>query len=181
MRHLLFVFSLLTVALMGSCSESRENEASFDAESVKISSTISNQRILSMTQDSLGYIWFATYRGLNRYNGHEMQQYFCDDTPNGLPDNQVWNVYTDQRGRLWVATKSGVAYLTDKGDFRKIKVADATKLNKQFAENKKGDLFLLQTDKVLRYDSVAEFFESIGVPHLTFEKWYKRKILQPNY
>ena len=161
MRHLLFVFSLLTVALMGSCSESRENEASFDAESVKISSTISNQRILSMTQDSLGYIWFATYRGLNRYNGHEMQQYFCDDTPNGLPDNQVWNVYTDQRGRLWVATKSGVAYLTDKGDFRKIKVADATKLNKQFAENKKGDLFLLQTDKVLRYDSVAEFFETV--------------------
>lgn len=28
--------------------------------------------------------------------------------------------------------------------------------------------------------SVAEFFESNGVPYYTFEKWYKRKFQQPD-
>ena len=28
--------------------------------------------------------------------------------------------------------------------------------------------------------SVAEFFESNGIPYHTFEKWYKRKFQQPN-
>lgn len=162
MRHILSIFIFSLAIILGSCSnEAQDYESSIGADAIKTSGTLSNQRIQAITQDSLGYIWFGTYRGLNRFNGHEMQQYFCDDTPNGLPDNQVWDVFVDHHGRLWVATKSGVAYHTYEDDFKQIPVADATKLNKQFAENKKGDLFLLQTDKVLRYDSVAERFEAV--------------------
>lgn len=42
----------------------------------KTSSQVSNLNIKAFCQDSLGYMWIATPRGLNRYNGHELSNTF---------------------------------------------------------------------------------------------------------
>ena len=162
MTYWFFFLFFLSALTLGSCSnEVSDHELNAEDASLRSSGTLSNQRIMAMAQDSLGYVWLATYRGLNRYNGYEMQQYFCDDTPNGLPDNQVWDVFVDHLGRLWVATKSGVAYHTYEDDFHHVRVADASKLNQQLAENRKGDIFLLQPDKVLRFDPDNDGFMTV--------------------
>ncbi len=158
---MLFVFILCAFILSACTTEHLSERSDVLAPDLQIASTLSNQRISSITQDSLGYIWMGTYRGLNRYNGHEMQQFFCDDEPHSIPDNQVWDVFTDRQGRVWVATKNGVAYHTEREGFRHVHLADASRLSEGFAQNRAGDVFLLQADQVLRYDSVTCSFESV--------------------
>lgn len=51
-------------------------------------------------QDSKGYIWLATDRGVCRYNGYEFETFDADD---GLPDNTVFEIFEDHLGRIWFA------------------------------------------------------------------------------
>jgi hypothetical protein len=45
-------------------------------------------------QDSRHYLWFATDKGVVRFDGRTMQQY-------PLPDNVIFRIYEDSRGRIW--------------------------------------------------------------------------------
>ncbi len=153
---------LLIGLLLSACNvESPCGQTSEAPADLQISSSLSNQRISSIAQDSLGYVWMGTYRGLNRFNGHEMQQFFCDDQPHSIPDNQVWGVFTDRQGRVWVGTKNGVAYYTEREGFCPVSTPDLSRISTAFAQNRGGDIFLLQADQVLRYDSLHHSFESV--------------------
>jgi len=160
------LFSLLAALLWAACSRPETIQPEPVQSAVQQSAELSNHRIQAITQDSSGYIWFATYRGLNRYDGHEMHQYFCNDQPDGLPDNQVRNVYCDRRGRLWIATKNGIAHYTENDTFLPISVPNHQLLFECFAENSRGDLFVLQPSQVMRYDSLSGSFveEVTGFP-----------------
>lgn len=49
-------------------------------------------------QDSKGYIWFGTDRGLVRYDGLEFKTYTSLD---GLTDNVILAINEDKDGNLW--------------------------------------------------------------------------------
>lgn len=53
----------------------------------------------ALYQDSKGYIWIGTENGLMRFNGREFKLYTTRD---GLPDNEVFIIKEDARGRLWL-------------------------------------------------------------------------------
>jgi ligand-binding sensor domain-containing protein len=60
-------------------------------------------------QDSKGYIWIATDRGVSRYDGYSFESF---TTENGLTDNTVFQMYEDNRGRIWFLTfNSQLCYL----------------------------------------------------------------------
>lgn len=82
----------------------------FSAEPTQQESThISNLNIKSFCQDSLGYMWIATPRGLNRFNGYEFVQYYHDSSDSSTIDNDfVLSLYLDSSHRLWVGTVTGV-------------------------------------------------------------------------
>lgn len=50
-------------------------------------------------QDKDGLLWFATDKGLARFDGSRFRVY---DMSDGLPDSEVFNLKTDSRGRLWM-------------------------------------------------------------------------------
>ena len=52
-------------------------------------------------QDSKGYIWIATDRGVSRYNGYEFENFTTED---GLTDNVVFRLQEDSEGRIWFHT-----------------------------------------------------------------------------
>lgn len=160
-QHILFALSCVC-AFAGCNNVPQADEASYSTYSeVVVASTLSNQQIMCMAQDSDGYIWFGTYRGLNRYNGHEMRQYFCDDSPNGLPDNQIRALFSDSKGRLWVATKSGVAIYTDRDDFMHIGMALNGAFVSHIIENSRGDIYALQGGDILRYDTLQNALNNV--------------------
>ncbi|WP_447111926.1 ligand-binding sensor domain-containing protein [Psychroserpens sp. BH13MA-6] len=49
-------------------------------------------------QDALGHIWFATDKGLSRYNGYEFENFTTQD---GLPGNTVLDFYPQTNGQIW--------------------------------------------------------------------------------
>ena len=67
---------------------------------------LSSASVQKLTQDHLGYIWFAFYSsGLTRYDGHAMEEYGTDD---GLRDLTIREVDEDGTHHLWVGSESGL-------------------------------------------------------------------------
>ncbi len=54
--------------------------------------------VYSMTQDKDGFIWIGTESGLSRFDGSRFINY---TTLDGLPDNEVLNVFADSKNRIW--------------------------------------------------------------------------------
>lgn len=63
-------------------------------------------------QDSKGFLWFATDRGVARYNGYEFKVFTSKD---GLCDNSVLGLYEDYKGRIWFFTYSNQLSYFDNG------------------------------------------------------------------
>lgn len=172
------IFLLIFLFLLTACQQSADQNQTdtTNLTSVQVSTEISNHRIQAIVQDHHGYIWIATYRGLNRFDGNLMHQYFCDDRPNGLPDNQVRNLYCDRQGRLWVVTKSGVARYLDSDDFEYIPIPDRSQLSQGIVENSRGEIFLLQPHTILRYDSLENAFSPF-ISNIPFASYSDNQLL----
>ncbi|MBT6436069.1 MAG: hypothetical protein HOK28_23470, partial [Deltaproteobacteria bacterium] len=66
--------------------------------------------VSDMMLDSQGFLWFVIYSsGLFRYDGHTSEVYTSAD---GLPANSTVGMLEDQKGRLWVHTRHGIAVST---------------------------------------------------------------------
>lgn len=69
------------------------------------------QNVTSINQDSDGFIWFGTSRGLFRYDAHSIVPFYSHaENRNTLPSNRVLDTYQDPKGTFWVAThQSGLS------------------------------------------------------------------------
>jgi signal transduction histidine kinase/ligand-binding sensor domain-containing protein len=74
-------------------------------------------RIISVSQDSSGFIWFAGEHSLYRFDGERYKTY--RDINLGLsrlPFKSIKILFTDSRGILWVGSSSGLAYFDSASD-----------------------------------------------------------------
>ncbi|WP_286265608.1 EAL domain-containing protein [Thalassotalea atypica] len=77
---------------------------------ISVSDGLSNSDIFSIVQDSSGFIWVATYEGLNRFDGAEFVEYrHNDDLPNSIANNLVRALLVDSNDQLWVGTHNGLS------------------------------------------------------------------------
>jgi signal transduction histidine kinase/ligand-binding sensor domain-containing protein/CheY-like chemotaxis protein len=82
------------------------NELRFDSLSMK--DGLSQATINSIVQDDLGFMWFATQDGLNRFDGHEFKTYYHQqDEPNSLSASYITELIKDSKGHLWIGTRGG--------------------------------------------------------------------------
>ena len=109
MNRFFLLYLLIFATLICSCNtEFSKQEDDAVTSGLTISPTLSNMRITSIVEDKDGYVWIGTSRGLNRYNGDDMHQYFCNDQPNDIPDNRINDVFCDSKGQIWITTKNGI-------------------------------------------------------------------------
>ena len=123
-----------------------------------ISPDISNQNVLAFAEDSTGHVWIGTFRGLNKYDGHEYHQYFCNNDSTGLPDNHITSLLCDSRGRLWVGTVNGVCLYTAADTFRRIEMETKNRLCQKIIETRDHRILLYNLTDVLEYDPEADRF-----------------------
>ena len=69
---------------------------------------LSQSTVMSILQDSQGYLWLATESGLNRYDGYSIREYRRErGSGHGLASDYVWSIAEDRHGDLWLATMGG--------------------------------------------------------------------------
>jgi ligand-binding sensor domain-containing protein len=62
-----------------------------------------------MVQDSLGFWWFATDNGLQRFDGKKFVTYHhSPEDPLSVPADNISALHIDQENRLWLATTAGI-------------------------------------------------------------------------
>ncbi|MEE9408585.1 MAG: histidine kinase [Polaribacter sp.] len=62
-----------------------------------------SNHIYDIQEDADGFMWFATNRGLVKYDGETFKTFTIKD---GLPNNDTWLLETDYQDRLWYFSKS---------------------------------------------------------------------------
>ena len=63
-----------------------------------------SSEIYNSIQDSKGFLWFATDKGVCRFDGYRFTIF---NTSNGLVDNTVFECQEDFKGRIWFRSFSG--------------------------------------------------------------------------
>ncbi len=68
---------------------------------------LSQQAVVSITQDAEGFMWFGTEDGLNRFDGYEFRQLRHDRGDHqSLPNGWITSLVASDDG-LWIATNGG--------------------------------------------------------------------------
>lgn len=69
---------------------------------------LSQNAVLSIIQDSHGYMWFGTKDGLNRYDGYNFKIFQNDPRDSStISSNYVTAAFEDKKGVIWVGTLNG--------------------------------------------------------------------------
>ncbi len=73
-----------------------------------IDNGLSQSSINCIAQDKIGFMWFGTQDGLNRFDGYSFTVFkHISDNNSSLSDNSILNLLVDRSGVLWIATESG--------------------------------------------------------------------------
>lgn len=94
---LFFLCLLIPVSLLFA-QESKQ----FSFRSVTVNEGLSQNSVVSITQDSIGYMWFATQDGLNKYDGRDFTHFnkqYQDVTRSNY--TQLGQLLSDSYGDLW--------------------------------------------------------------------------------
>ena len=68
---------------------------------------LSQNTVNSIIQDNDGFLWIATYNGINKYDGYSMGHY--DISSRNLSSNLIHNLFKDNYGNIWAGTpESGI-------------------------------------------------------------------------
>lgn len=74
-----------------------------------IENGLSQNSVISITQDKAHFLWFGTRQGLNRYDGYQFKIYRNNPVqPESISSNEVTTLLTDSKGRMWVGTINGL-------------------------------------------------------------------------
>jgi ligand-binding sensor domain-containing protein/sensor histidine kinase YesM len=80
------------------------------SEMVKLDKGLSQNSVQAMLQDREGYMWFATWDGLNRFDGYGFSvirpDYF--NARSGISSPSIRALYQDKKGFIWIGTESGL-------------------------------------------------------------------------
>jgi len=107
-RHLLLGTVLPAVLLLFLGRTGFAQQAQFQFGHVDISEGLSHNQVNCILKDSLGFLWFGTLSGLDRYDGYGFRIFRNDhqDTTS-LSDNYILDINPLPGGKLWVSTRNG--------------------------------------------------------------------------
>ena len=118
------------------------------------SSRLSCQGVTSFAEDSLGFIWIGTERGLNRYDSEGYSQFFHSPTDStSIPSNYITALFTDNKGTLWVGTNDGACfYDQEKACFRRVRSSARLGFVHQIWQGRQGVIYMNLIGAMCRID-----------------------------
>jgi sugar lactone lactonase YvrE len=84
---------------------------------------LSNANVTTALAAKDGSVWFSTFDSLNRWNNGQFTVYrerlgramagVHEITGTGVPDHGLTSLFQDVRGRIWIATRTGIGYMAN--------------------------------------------------------------------
>jgi ligand-binding sensor domain-containing protein len=115
------VFYFLSIVLFNSIYSQEINfsKLNFDTyhflKNYSVENGLPSSEVYDVIQDKNGYIWFATDRGLSKFNGYDFTNYTTED---GLLNDVNFELFKDAKGNLWVLSIEGSLLHIDNGVFK---------------------------------------------------------------
>ncbi len=106
-RIIQFTIYLLS-AILTHAQEVNRFFSQYSSEFITERTGLPHSHVNHLIQDSQGYIWIATQRGVVRYDGYGFNHYHTHSTPITLKNNFVRHICEDNEHRLWIASEGGI-------------------------------------------------------------------------
>jgi PAS domain S-box-containing protein len=179
------VVFFLIISTWGLPTYSREEPNNIKFEHISTAQNLPQATVYCILQDNIGYMWFGTQYGLNRFDGYTIKPYTQEPrNPDSLSFNMVRYIYEDQNKVIWIGTWGGglnkfdrkeekfVVYRNIPGDLNSLSDNNVWAIY----EDKKGILWVGTEKGLNKFDSAKKEFS-----HYLVEKQSKGKQIQAIY
>ncbi|HKP15222.1 MAG TPA: two-component regulator propeller domain-containing protein [Gemmatimonadaceae bacterium] len=132
---------------------------------------LSSSRVQSIHEDSRGFMWFGTTKGLNRYDGYGFVVYRNHDGDStSLAANNALTIYEDAQKTLWVGTPAGLSrYDRELDAFRNFRVSAKDTIQVSAILEAQGTLWIGTGRGLYKFDRATGKASPFGGQLATFE------------
>ncbi len=121
---------------------------------ISVEDGLSQSSVFALSQDSRGFLWMATERAADRYDGYGFSAFrHRPGEPDSISDNTARAFFTDRDAGLWIGTDNGInRYDPDSGRLQRFFPASGTGdgrlqvLEQGIVEDCGGDILFLARD-----------------------------------
>src|SRR5512145_3228661 len=104
-RYLVIFFVFLGILVSPVFSQ----ELKYRSDLITRDNGLSNSSVSCIIKDKLGFLWFGTWNGLNRYDGYDVTVFQSNAKDSGsLSNSNINALFEDKEGLLWIATDNGL-------------------------------------------------------------------------
>lgn len=98
---------LLISFLFSSAALAQQGQIQFSG--IDLSDGLSHNQVNTIFKDSKGFIWFGTFSGLNRFDGHRIKIFKHDPRDNkSLSDDLITGIFELPDNKLYLETRNGI-------------------------------------------------------------------------
>lgn len=150
--------------------------------------------VYSIYRTTDGYLWFATDKGISRYNGHQFIHYTLNE---GLADIENFFFYEDRQKRLWIGSYNGnISYIKNNVVYNQqndstLKTAYDIPITSKIYENIDSSIvitfvnspfvLLYKNRKLKAYNMGVVVQNGLNIQQVTFDGISKFDIKTPRY
>jgi ligand-binding sensor domain-containing protein len=174
LRVCIAIFTHILLGNIALSASALSQISNIEFETLSLEHGLSQSSVLSIVQDEMGFLWFATEDGLNKYDGYKFAVLRHDpyDT-NSLSHTWILSLFRDRSGILWIGTFSEglnkynlekeefTHYLSDPDDHNTL----SNNIVRNIYEDRSGALWIGTDYGLNRFDQKTErFIRYFNVP-----------------
>jgi len=154
---------VLVFLIFSPCVNPQQAELPFEVIPIEEGTPTSIQYIY---QDKIGYLWFATWSGLYKFDGYNFTSYKNDiEDTTSLFDNTLSTIFEDKDGIFWIGSRLGLERFDQKSETfihytpNPVDTGD-NESNQIYAicEDTKGELWVGSGDGLYKFDKITKKF-----------------------
>ncbi|PLX31344.1 MAG: hypothetical protein C0600_06010 [Ignavibacteria bacterium] len=133
--NLLVLFTWLAlISVLSAQKLTAQNLGDYGFDHWKVEDGLSQGTVLSVLQDSRGYLWLGTHDGLNKFDGYGFRIFRKDsDDPYSLNENIITALAEDRDGNIWIGTGGGGVNILDPRNERMVRLL--SRINVQYSRS----------------------------------------------
>lgn len=114
-----YIFLLMNFLMLNICFSNAAEKKNMHFYQLSSKQGLSHSTVISITQDKHDIMWFATFDGLNRFDGYSFRVYRNErKNEHSLMHDVLRTLFIDSEDVLWIGNKGGLSrYVAEKDHF----------------------------------------------------------------